>query len=286
MKKTAPRIVQIQFEQLAQTEARISALFEKAVPLPTPILKRLPKGWVTRDFPEDTFEGIYPESDDVSTLAASTKRVDDLSEAPYRSVGRLTFRFGRKSYFGSAWVVGERLIATAAHCVFDKDKGGVARDVFFSPQFSSESNLGRWRVESGRILRGWQLYRDFRYDMAVCVLEEPITDVTGSLGYRIRFDDRLRIRAIGYPGKPNGRYEFDGRTMWKSQGRVYKALRVRKMESHLTPGCSGGPWTIPAVEPQSYLTNGLNSFHLKDEPGWMFSPFLDEDFRRLVRNRA
>ncbi|MEG0134153.1 MAG: hypothetical protein RR782_08510, partial [Clostridium sp.] len=135
-------------------------------------------------------------------------------------------------------------------------------------------------------LNGWINNRDFKYDLAVCIMQKPVRPTTGSLGWVAYLQPDNRIyESIGYPADDSVIKEFDGKFMWKCVGKNYSYARHNKFEiigmhNNMTGGCSGGPW-LTSYNNQIYV-NGINSFNYQGEEGKMYSPYFGEGFLNLI----
>jgi V8-like Glu-specific endopeptidase len=160
------------------TEARL----QSARPMPLPrvyMSRRLREELARRDAlagdsgPIIT-EPLGPDSPEAVPTAAgfSTQRVNDLTTYPYSVVGKLFMRIGNENYVGSAWVVGERTVFTAGHCVHERQQGW-ATHVMFRAQYDNGAQAGSFVLPRLATLRGWTQDEDFEFDMALGVSTTP-----------------------------------------------------------------------------------------------------------------
>lgn len=159
-------------------------------------------------------------------------QVTDSSQYPFRTFGFLFGRSPTGDGFGvcSGALIGPRTVLTAAHCVYDHDTGWL-NDIMFAPGLLSieDAPFGAWEWESATIFEGYVSNYQGTYgsvvpwDIGVVVLQQPIGDHLGYLGYG--HDPQLgdfHANIIGYPGdKPQG-------TMWRSDCPV-PASQVEEM---------------------------------------------------------
>jgi V8-like Glu-specific endopeptidase len=259
------------------------------------------------DFPEALFDTVWqPEGDrrsaepfmpegiqsagslglDGAIAGYETVRVPDRSRFPYSAVGKLFMTFNGTNYVGSAWVVGERAIFTAAHCIFDeKQADGWADRVLFIPQYyRGEEPVGRWAVIGLHTLRGWTANGEdkFKYDMGAGFLDRPISDRTGSFGWLANVPpDQGPYQSIGFPARYlSSDYPFDGREMWRCNGRYLSGSNPVQMANNMTQGCSGGPWV--SLRDGTIYATGLNSFRWNTQPETMNSPYFGTGFLNLI----
>ena len=226
----------------------------------------------------DEDEMLYRHSEiepqHIQPLRFNTRRVGNLRVLPYAPVGKMFMTFNGKNYVGSAWVIARRAVFTAGHCIFSKSEGGWADKVLFVPQYSNGSApLGRWTATELHSLKGWTNNGDFTYDMGAFVVNSPIQNRTGSLGWMANYPpNQGPYNAIGYPASPITGYNFNGAYMWHSIGNYVSGGGNKKpirMHNNMTGGCSGGPWVV-----KGNYANGLNSFRYRNQPNFLYSPYF------------
>lgn len=249
-------------------------MLKSALPLPIPILDPGDREKMTG------LKAPYKPEPGIEQLR--TTRVGDTTQNPFKFVGKLFMTFNGQRYQGSAWVYANRAIASAGHCIYDKDNGGAASNVIFIPRYDDgAAPIGQWRVTDAVIYNGWKDNRYFEYDMSGLIVDRPIAAACGGqLDFEITPQDSP-YRSSGYPAESIAGYGFDGKHMWTSTGSNLAGGNFRKMENNMTGGCSGGPWTILPREPGSFASNGLNSFRYQDEPNVMYSPVCDAKFKSI-----
>lgn len=210
-----------------------------------------------------------------------TTRVQDRDDLPYSTVGKMFMTFDGADFVGTGWVVAEKAVFSAGHCVFDGDRGGWADNILFVPQYDNGSApVGRWTSVNIHSLKGWTEKGDYRYDMAAFETNTLIRPKTGSLGWMANFPpNQGPYKSIGYPARPVPGYNFNGAHMWQSIGGYITGNNPIQMHNNMTPGCSGGPWVVS--KSQNVYANGLNSFRYTNEPGTMYSPYFGQGFLNL-----
>ena len=218
----------------------------------------------------------------------TTRRVPDRSRLPFSAVGKLFMAFGGEDHVGSAWVVAERAVFTAGHCIFHRRNGIWADHVLFIPQYDNGIEpVGRWAATSLYSLRGWTRNRNFEYDMGVFVVDRKIRPRTGSLGWMANYPpNQGPYKSIGYPARAISGYSFSGSSMWMCDGGYITGRNPIKMHNNMTEGCSGGPWRV--VNNGKRYINGLNSFRMKGESNTLQSPYFGDGFLNLyneVKNK-
>ena len=210
-----------------------------------------------------------------------TAEVKDFTNFPQVVVGKLFMKFPTGDFVGSAWVVGNKAIATAGHCLFDLSLGGWATNVVFHLHYNRGQNQGVFRVAGRASVREWVASegKDLQFDLGLCLLDSEIGKITGRPAIAIDRDpgDLSPITGLGYPA--------DKEICLKSVGDYQKFSEYPKekiigMSSELTAGCSGGPWFTKISG--KWAACGLNSFIISTNPKTMFSPVLGREFLRLI----
>ncbi len=227
-------------------------------------------------------DSVEDEEDAAAPLSGfTTRRAAQSDNLPYATVGKMFMVFDDKNYVGTGWVVAERAVFTAGHCVYSAKDGGWADKILFVPQYDNGSApVGRWTATTIYSLKGWTGKRDFKYDMGVFVTDRLIRPETGSLGWMANYPpNQGPYKSIGYPARPVPGYSFNGKHMWQSIGGFIRGSNPIQMHNNMTQGCSGGPWTV--TRNRRIYANGLNSFRHRDEPNTMHSPYFGDGFIHL-----
>ena len=258
----------------------------KAVPIPLPKLPNKFKPNARQGRKAGAPAGGESAGPDGEADAASirpcfkTTRVNDMSRFPYQAAGKLFMRFGQSNYVGSAWVVGESTIATAGHCVHEGDGGAWADSVLFEGRYDGGSSIGSWSVLRLAAPRGWTRETDYEHDMAFGITASPIRPNMGKLGWMANYPpNQGPYTEIGYPGSPLPGYPFDGKRMWQSVGDYVGGSTIVQACGNMTPGCSGGPWTVQLEG--DWRGNGTNS-HRYGNPERIYSPYFGDNFINLI----
>lgn len=145
-------------------------------------------------------------------------QITDASAYPFRTFGFLLAETPEGGHGAcSATLIGPRTVITAAHCLYDHEKGWMDNFVF-APGMTTIENapFGVWEYDTAYIFEGYVTNYQGSYgsvvpwDIAVVILQQPIGDYLGWLDFA--HDPQLagfHANIVGYPAdKPSG-------TMWR-----------------------------------------------------------------------
>ncbi len=214
--------------------------------------------------------------------------VGDPSKVPYRSHGKVFFRWKGGDYVCSGTVVTsefESLVVTAGHCVFDE--GSFSSRLMFVPAYDSgDAPFGEWTASelftTTGWINGWE-DDDLRFDVGMAVISpqsgETIQDAVGARGIEFNRDpSSLDIEAIGHPaGDP-----FDGESMILCASDVlYRDEEAgipapMAIDCDMTGGSSGGGWVIEGAK-----VNSVVSYGYPDLPDVLFGPYFGDAVQTL-----
>lgn len=166
-------------------------------------------------------------------------RVTDASPFPFRAIGYLLMRWpGGVSTACSGTLVGPSTVLSAAHCVWNSERGGWPLDVTFAAGTNSPTYAPYGRVPKSKltVLSAYQQAYDpakvsmgeIQADLSIINLQSPVGDQVGWMGFAVDKDGDFDAEVLGYPGdKPD-------EEMWHSYCTVQQ---LAKSTNHLTHTC-------------------------------------------------
>lgn len=180
-----------------------------------------------------------------NVLGASDERrlIADTSYIPARSVGlvKILPKNGTIRY-GTAWLIGPRTLATAAHNLLHP-QAGPARRLDVGMAHDGNQPRGGWhRVVDNKFSKGWEkeLTEGSPYDFAVIKIENPdVGNKLGWFGFSDYEDEKFGSMVVNIFGYPLDRKQFHmygvaGRVVDFDQARIY-------YDCDTGGGMSGGP---------------------------------------------
>ncbi|MEV4461785.1 hypothetical protein, partial [Microbispora sp. NPDC049633] len=133
------------------------------------------------------------------------------------------------------------LILTAAHCVYDRDRGTWRTKGIYMPfyRYGPDPAYGSWVLDQAFVSQDWLSGGGRTNDVAFVTVRPRsdgvrIEDVTGSNGMGFFPPPWYQGTVFGYPGEP----PYDGNLQMNCT--VYISLSIAKCP--FTGGSSGGPW--------------------------------------------
>ncbi len=221
----------------------------------------LPEGWPAPEAPE---------------VGPITELVGNIQAAPYRSCGKVYFRWKGKDYSGSAWKLANQAICTAGHNVHDK--GEWATSLVFYLRYRDGASDGIYTVGTLLALRGWVENGDLDYDLGACRTKVAIDPQnTAALGFAYNQPLADLYTAVGYPGEAIPNYPFDGKYMWRSSGSpAFPEPNPVIAHINLTKGASGSPWF--ATIQDKWVVNGT---HAHGTAEMSDSPYFGQGIRNI-----
>jgi len=180
-----------------------------------------------------------------NVLGGSDERrlITDTSFIPARSVGlvKILPKNGKLRY-GTAWLIGPRTLATAAHNLLHPQVGPTRRLDVGMAYDGNEARGGWHRVVDNKFSKGWEeeLTEGSPYDFAVIKIDNPdIGNRLGWFGFANYEDDKFESMIVNIFGYPLDRKQFHmygvaGRVVDFDQGGIY-------YDCDTGGGMSGGP---------------------------------------------
>lgn len=206
----------------------------------------------------------------VYTSFTGNKYAEMWKKFPYRPIGKLFFNAG----YCSASVIGDNVIVTAAHCVFDTATNTWYNNFSFCPAHKAGAcPYGSYPWTQAWVLTNYINAPNFasaiRWDVAIIILGTPggksVDNVTGWLGRSWNFDYNQLITTIGYPAaKEGGKYSYVCIAETFAAG-----TDVMEMGCDSGPGHSGGPWIKsfkPYVSGANNYANNVMSYYYTSGP--------------------
>lgn len=207
-----------------------------------------------------------------STLAYKTTKVPSakLTTYPYQSAGKLLFTFNGKDCAGSAAVVAQNGIITAAHNLYVRKEKKWVENVLFCPAFTNgkeNKEYGSWTGRECTVPMEWYEGSDTvaaSYDVGLIKLhlrtEIPaqISKAVKPLPLLVDMEPSWDTSwlSLGYPVVPEKGYLFNGQDMWECSGSLNSSWDgIILKDGNLTEGASGGPWLFE--QGSSYLLNAV-----------------------------
>jgi len=213
------------------------------------------------------------------------------TQYPYRTIGKLFFRRGGRSYVCSAASIGNNAIYTAGHCLHagNNSSSGWATNVVFVPGYrDGNAPYGQWQARQLFVRTAWYRHgisKGLAQDMGGAILYpksgRKISQRVGWLGFAWNWSRYQHWAQHGYPAASpfNGRRLIANYSSYAYQGSVGANPRPTGVGSDLTGGSSGGPWIL-RFGTANYV-NGVNSYRRRSRPQEMFSPYFDNNAKSL-----
>jgi V8-like Glu-specific endopeptidase len=180
-----------------------------------------PASQALRDILSEAVKGNNPDAGSTSRVVTGTDdraQITDTSTFPAATVGWIVGQTQKGDYYTcTGTLIGPNSVITAAHCVYDHESGGWAKDLVFVPGATDAQTapFGVFEWDNANILKGYVSNYDGKnygssmpWDLAEITLKDDAGNQIGWQGFRV--DDATEFKAIsmGYPGdKPDG-------TMW------------------------------------------------------------------------
>ncbi len=183
------------------------AVFFTAAMLSVPIAAEVPNK------PQEMQTTIFGKDD--------RKPVADPQQSPYNAVCRLkiAYRDGSIGY-GTGFIYGKNLLATAAHCLYDASRGGRAEQITIYPAASEEMlPFGEYTVDADNSVfhypKKWSENGEWKYDFGVIEAEEAWDARIQPLKLESRSVSQLKGGTFSLVG-----YDYKSFTQYRSTGKI------------------------------------------------------------------
>lgn len=230
--------------------------------------------------------------------ALIARPVPDPAASGVRMHGRVFFTVGTGedaddySCSGTAVNSGNRrAVWTAAHCIFDRRRGGYVTNWTFVPAYEDgAAPFGEWPARRLLATTRYRATEDLRYDFgAAAVARNPsgqaLQDVVGARGIAFGQPRDQRYVAYGYPvtGLFTGnRREFRCTSDERGGDRFYPAdPRPLAISCDMTGGASGGGWVAPGG-----VVLSVTSYGYINDPFTLYGPYLGAAAESVYRDIA
>ena len=141
--------------------------------------------------------------------AIGARAIADAAAPPWRSIGRVNYASTRIRGHCTGTLVGDRVVATAAHCLYNAARKSwvPARSLLFAAGyqrggFEAMSRVARYVLDPAQDPTGPNFARDPAADWALLILEEPIGRALGTIAPRSLSDATLWSAELHFAGYP------------------------------------------------------------------------------------
>jgi V8-like Glu-specific endopeptidase len=223
------------------------------------------------DIPVASIEEGKLETDEFPKTSKEKKNFDGrtqvgwpkIQEWPYRSHGHLIMKYDYGTHTGSGVLVGPHHVLTAAHNLYDHNRGW-AQEVLFAPaRYEGKYPYGECKGCILLVPQKWSAKSKEResYDFGIVILDSAIGQFTGWIGLLSLPDNLMRESLVTITGYPieKGIGNYYSTQMWEMRGCI-KAISDHQLfyDIDTSEGQSGGSIWGKWPEFEGYYTAGVH----------------------------
>lgn len=246
-----------------------------------------------RRVPSSERPAFAPERDLGTREYPCMNPITDTTLYPHRTVVKLIVQWpnGQGSGCSGAYILGNHVVLTAAHCIYNEGRGGWPTSVTVIPgKNGSLEPFGQVSSNAVAATSGWINGGRVSQDFGLVALDRKI-DV-GTMG--LQFNDNeaalnnLAMTVTGYPG-----YTYSGYEMLDDVSAVDDAhANIALYRGGSEPGNSGSPAWRRSLISGDVIFGVLSSAEVDNQnnpvlcPGWRFVPVLDNRWWNWIQEFA
>jgi glutamyl endopeptidase len=194
--------------------------------------------------PRDAAEGTFGPRDFLESVIGpdDRSRIDDPDKNPYRWICALHIHCkDGANFLGTGFLIGERTVITAGHCVYIALHEGWAESIDVIPALNGTGEpYGELQSSTFHAPDGWVSEADTNVDYGAIVLDDSIGKRTGYFGFGALSDDEITTYEATISGYPA---DLDRGTKQYSHSRNINEVTPRRLfyEIDTFGGDSGAP---------------------------------------------
>ncbi|EGP5268059.1 hypothetical protein EBL23_11055 [Enterococcus faecium] len=206
-------------------------------------------------------------------------RVTNTTAHPNAAIGQTvtTWPNGTRSN-GTAWMYGNKVAVTAGHVIYNRNRGGWARQVAFYPGKNGSSNpLGVYYAS--------QLYTDTKYvashaythDWGMLRFTTNVGALTGYFGaeWTSASQNGISVAVRGYPGEKSGQ-------LWTASGPIIGHQGHAK--THYTIDTTGGQSGSPVYRPSTNRAVAIHTHGVTTSGNYNRGQRIDSSLFNIITN--